>query len=318
MAPDHGLAAAPAGGQAPADAAVEGQHPGLIADLVGHQHDGHGGVEGGVEPGESDGSRARCGADRGGHQPAGVDAADDGAVLLDPVLVAHRAAGAGGGPPVDLADVVVGHVVPDRLEVGPEPERAPGEDAGVPEPAVTHGHHQPVGGRHVRVDEDLALLAGPVVDPAEPEPAFDPHRRGREGMAASTPGDQRGGERPVRLPGFEVEVGRDGLTDPARRPAGVDVDDEFGRHAPGQDPRHRPLQRGGPPHGGGVAGRPGHESQDDQRRQRRREEEEAQRGAGEQGGQPGGRAHRRSGDGRRGHRGTGTEARAAATASSGR
>ena len=54
----------------------------------------------------------------------GVEQAAHVAVLLDAVLVAHRPPEPRGRAPVDLADVVVGRVVADRLELGAEAERA--------------------------------------------------------------------------------------------------------------------------------------------------------------------------------------------------
>src|SRR5438132_1037689 len=111
-------------------------------------------------------------------------------------------------------------------------------------------------------------------------------------------------------------IGRAGLADPGRGPAGVDVDDEFGRHPPGQDQGHRPLQPGRPPDGHGVAGRPGQQPEDDEGRQRRRQEEKAEGGGGQEHCEPGRRTHGAAG--RVAQRGTGTEARAAVMASSGR
>src|SRR5438445_177339 len=51
---DDALAAAAPGRQAPPNGAVEGDRPGLVADLVGHQRHGHCRVEGGGEPGQRD------------------------------------------------------------------------------------------------------------------------------------------------------------------------------------------------------------------------------------------------------------------------
>jgi hypothetical protein len=173
---------------------------------------------------------------------------------------------------------------------------------------VPHGHHQPVGGGQVRIHEDLAVPPGPVVDATEPEPTFDPHGRGGEGMAPAASGDQRGGQPAGRLPGIEIDVGRHRLADPDGRSARLHGDGEGGRDAPGQDVGQRALRVRRTAYGGCVAGGGGQQGEDDERRDGRRQEEECERRPGHQCRQPGGRAHR----------GTGTEASAAATASSGR
>ena len=86
-------------------------HP--VTELVGDERDRRDRVDRGVE-------RGSCCADRRGHEPADVEDADDVAVLLDAVLVAHRPARRGRREPVDLPDVVVGEVVAHRLELGAE------------------------------------------------------------------------------------------------------------------------------------------------------------------------------------------------------
>src|SRR5204862_5472107 len=113
----EGLASAAPRREPALDRAVEGERPAAVAELVGDEADRGRRVDRDVQP-------RRAAAQRRGHEPAAVDDADDVAVLLDAVLVAHRAPHARGRRPVDLADVVVGEVVADRLELRPEPERA--------------------------------------------------------------------------------------------------------------------------------------------------------------------------------------------------
>ena len=122
-------------GQATADAIVEGDDPGPVTHLVGDERHRGGGVDRGVEAGAV--AERRC------HETAGVEHAHDVAVLLHPVLVAHGPAQARRRAPVDLADVVVGEVVADRLEVGAEPERAPREAARVAEATLADRENEP-------------------------------------------------------------------------------------------------------------------------------------------------------------------------------
>ena len=61
------------------------------------------------------------------------------AVLLDPVLVAHRTSDARRRLPVDLPDVVVGEVVADRLEVGAEAQGAALDPSRFPEATLADG-----------------------------------------------------------------------------------------------------------------------------------------------------------------------------------
>ena len=62
-----------------------------------------------------------------------------------------------GGAPVDLADVVVGLVVADRLELGAQPERPARQPARPPEAALADGEREPARRRQVGVDRDLVL-----------------------------------------------------------------------------------------------------------------------------------------------------------------
>ena len=102
-------------------------------------------------------SRVRARVERRRHEAARVEQAHDVAVLLDAVHVAHRPAGALGRGPVDLAHVVVGEVVADRLELGAEPERSAGAQARIAEPAAAQRDHEPLRGDHVGIHEQRRL-----------------------------------------------------------------------------------------------------------------------------------------------------------------
>ena len=130
-----GVAAPARRRQTTADAIVEGDDPGPVTHLVGDERHRGGRVDGGVEAGAV--------AERRRHQAAGVEHAHDVAVLLHPVLIAHGPPHARRRAPVDLAEVVVGEVVADRLEVGAEPERAPREAARVAEATLPDREHEP-------------------------------------------------------------------------------------------------------------------------------------------------------------------------------
>ena len=134
-----------------ADLVVEGDRAAAVAELVGDERERGGGVELGVED--------RGVLQRRGREPAGVDQQQQVAVLLEPVLVAHRPPEPRRRAPVDLADVVVGLVVADQLELGPEPERAAGGRALVAEAAAGDGQREPA--RGLQVGED-AQLRGPA------------------------------------------------------------------------------------------------------------------------------------------------------------
>ncbi len=125
---DDRLAALAGGRERVADLGVERHRAGAVAELVGDERERGGGVEGGVED--------RRVVQRRGGQAAGVDQQQQVAVLLEPVVVAHRAPEPRGRPPVDLADVVVGLVVADQLELGAQAERSAGGRALLAEAAA--------------------------------------------------------------------------------------------------------------------------------------------------------------------------------------
>ena len=122
-----------------------------VAELVGDERERGRGVELGVE------DRHLVLAERRGREPPGVDQQQQVAVLLEPVLVAHRPPEPRRRAPVDLADVVVGLVVADQLELGAEPERSAGGRALVAEAAAGDGEREPARRPQVREDADLGL-----------------------------------------------------------------------------------------------------------------------------------------------------------------
>ena len=198
-----GVAARAPRRQAAADAVVEGDDAAAVADHVGDERDGDGGVDRGVEP--------RAVLERRGHQAAGVDQQHHLAVLLDAELVAHRPPEPVGRAPVDLAQVVVGRVVADRLEVGAEPERPARQPALLAEAALAHGEREPARRGEVGIDEHLVLLAALVVPAAEPQRALGAGGDRAERVAAAPQRRQPRVEPAVRLARVEREVGRDRL-----------------------------------------------------------------------------------------------------------
>ena len=132
------------------------------------------------------------------HQPAGIEQAHDVAVLLDAVLVAHRPAGTRGREPVDLADVVVGEVVADRFEVGPEPERPARAQTGIAEPTPAERDHEALRREDVGVHEQVARAVSPSkVHAASPSGPRAPRGDRRQQVRAAAGGDDVRVERTV-------------------------------------------------------------------------------------------------------------------------
>ena len=153
-------------------------------------------------------SRPAC-AQRRGHEPARVEQAHDVAVLLDAVLVAHRAPDAFGRLPVDLAHVVVGEVVAHRLELGAEPERAARAQPGIAEAAAAQRDHEPLRGEHVGVHEEVGAAVGVERARAEaerPAPAGGDRRKPVRAAPVRDDASRRAGPRPVAR--LDREVGR--------------------------------------------------------------------------------------------------------------
>ena len=125
---------------------VEHRHSAAVAELVGDERDHRHRVDRGVEPGGAH-------VERRGHQAPGVEQAHDVAVLFDAVDVAHRPPDAIGRGPVDLAHVVVGQVVADRLEVGAEAERPAGAQTRVAELPAPQCDNDPLRGHDVGIHE---------------------------------------------------------------------------------------------------------------------------------------------------------------------
>ena len=172
-----------------------------VAQHVRHGRDRDSRVERGVEP--------RAVGKRGRHQAAAVDDADHVPVALDPVLVAHRPSEASRRAPVHLAEVVVGDVVADRLELGAEAERPAPAEALVPELARADRAREPAGAP-AGPDRRARRRASPTwcVHAAEPERPGAPGDRRRKRVAPAPARDELPRQRPVRLRGLELEIRR--------------------------------------------------------------------------------------------------------------
>ena len=269
-----------------------------VAQHVRHGRDRDSRVERGVEP--------RAVGERSRHQPAAVDDADDVPVALDPVLVAHRPPEAGRRAPVHLAEVVVGDVVADRLELGAEAERPAPAEALVPELARPDRAREPAGSRQVRIDEHVGGLADLMRPRREPERPGAPGDRRRKRVAAAPARDEL--SRSARRPPARGSSSRSGGSGWRTR-----MRDGLGRleakrrgHAAGEMRRRVPHHLGRPPHPPGVDGGRGDERDREQDGHRHRQDEQ----------RDGDERQRERGARRRRHRGTGTASRAARTASS--
>src|ERR671910_2708443 len=123
----------------PAHLAVEGNEADSVTELVRDGRHRRDGVERDVQP--------RRPLERRPHQPPDIDDADDVPVLLDAVLVRHRPAYPRARRPVDPPDVVVGLVVPNRVELGPEAELAAGPPPLLAEAPAANRRREPACGR---------------------------------------------------------------------------------------------------------------------------------------------------------------------------
>ena len=217
-----------------ADLVVEGDRAEAVADLVGDERDRGQRVQARVEHGEPRAVGPPAAAPRTS-RPASTTS-DHVAVLLDPVLVAHRAPEPRRRAPVDLADVVVGQVVAHELELRAEPERSARGDALVAEAALAHGQREPARGEQVRVDGhargarpaawcQAASPSGPVVRVPTAGSSWRPRRRG-----------DAAGRRARRRPraGSSAMPGGDGLAQPHARPPAA---------PPRVDAQRRPARR---------------------------------------------------------------------------
>ena len=183
-------------------------------------------VEGGVEH--------RPVADRRRHQPAGVDHGEHVAVLLEPVVVAHRPAEPGGGAPVDLAYVVVGRVVADRART--RCRARAGRCRVCPARGSASGARRAPGAVPPAGRDRRARCARP----ARPS---DARRRARAGLertasgqqdvGAAAPGEDRALDRgPVPVGGLDLEVCRRRLPRPgAPRGTRIAAGSELARDA---------------------------------------------------------------------------------------
>ena len=231
-------------------------------------------------------------AQRSRHQAAAVEHADDVAVLLDAVLVAHRPPHPHGRRPVDLADVVVGEVVADRLELRAEAERAARALARFAEAARAHREREPARRRQVGVDEQLLRFTRLVIPRRQADRAADAQRGRRQLKAPAPAHHQLGLQPPVVLLRGELDLRRRARladADPARLLGQLD------RQRRGDPARHD--RRHAPPRPRRAAGevRVGDQRTDQRggqhRREQRPDDEREQRDRPQRGGGTGRRAH---------------------------
>ena len=91
-------------------ALVERHQTGTVTEARGHRGEHHHRVHRVIEPGHV--------VDPSGHEPARVEQQHHGLVALGAVGADDRSGGAGGGGPVDPAELVVDRVVAQRVELG--------------------------------------------------------------------------------------------------------------------------------------------------------------------------------------------------------
>ena len=108
-------------------------------------------------------------------------------VLVDAVLIGHRAAEPRGRAPVDLPHVVVGRVLAHRFERGAEPERPPRAAPGFRQRAAADGEREPPRADEVGVDEQVRVGTHPVVPRPEPERPGHAYAHGRQHVTPATP-----------------------------------------------------------------------------------------------------------------------------------
>ena len=241
----HGLTAGTPGRERGADLVVERDRAGAVAELVGDERQRGRGVEADVQ------DRGSVLVEWRRREPPGVEQEQQVAVLLEPVLVAHRPPEACRRAPVDLADVVVGLVVADQLELRAQTERAAGRRALVPEPPAGDGQRQPARGAQVREDAYVGRGPDAVVPAREPERPRRPRRDRGQHVPPAPPRDDLAAQSTValalldherrgrRLPHAHGAAGRRGGGDPqlGRNPAREHLGNAplDGRCAPGRD-----------------------------------------------------------------------------------
>jgi hypothetical protein len=220
-------------------------------------------------------------------------------------LVAHRPPEAGRRAPVHLAEVVVGDVVANRLELGAEAERSASAEALVPELPRPDRTCEPTGSRQVRIDEHIGGLADLMRPRCEPERPGPPGDWRRKRVAPASARDELPRQRPVGLRGLELEIRRQRLADADAHRFGR-LEAEGRGHAAGEMRRRVPHHLGWLPHPPGIDG--GRSAERDREQEGHRHRQDEQRDGDER--QRKRRARRRR------HLGTGTASRAARTASS--
>ncbi len=183
--------------------------------------------------------------ERRGREAARVEQEQQVAVLLEPVLVAHRPPEPRRRAPVDLADVVVGLVVADQLELGAEAERAARGRALVAEAPAGDGEREPPRGREVGEDAQLGVVAGRWSQRASPSGPVARVATAGQHVAAAPARDDARLERPVALARLDRQRGRRGLADAhacrrrARAPGSLSVRRARRARAP-REPDARP------------------------------------------------------------------------------
>jgi len=131
-----------------------------------------------------------------------------------------------------VADVVVGQVVADLLEVGAEADRAARSPAGLVEAALADGEREPPRRGHVGEHLELLRLAGAVVPGGEAERPAHADGSGREPVQAAAAGDDRGVQVAGRLLRRDLDVRHRGLPDPCTRGGAVAEPDRQRRRMP--------------------------------------------------------------------------------------
>ena len=200
---DHRAGPAAVRANADAQARVERERTDAVTEHVGDGGDGDRGVDGGIESGAI--------AERRGHQPSRIDRAQHLALLLDAERVAHRPRHPCGRAPVDLTEVIVGQVLPDRLEVGAEPAWATRSQADLAHAPLAYRAGEAVGVRHVRIHVQLRGCADAARPTSETEGPGHARRERREHVPAASARDEHPSISTGALTAVEPDVGRERL-----------------------------------------------------------------------------------------------------------
>ncbi len=140
-------------------------------------------VDGVVELGQRPGAHA--------HEPALVETCDHRLVALGGELGGHQPPGAGGGPPVDVAQRVIGHGLAHSLELRPLAMAADGPHTQLLELAAACQRLVDAHGGDVRVDAHGERVGAGEVTRAEAPPAHRAHVHAAERRLTAGAGRQR-------------------------------------------------------------------------------------------------------------------------------